>query len=213
MRYGKPGFRGKCGRVGKDVDCRSRGEVAIGRGKTMRGLLKVCAAIDALNVGVNYFARWLVLAAILLSAGNALARKLFSSSSNALLEGQWYLFSAVFLLCAGYTLLKGEHVRIDIVVSHLSRRTQVKIDILGTLFFLLPFTIAAIWLSWPQVVSKVLSGEVSSSAGGLPLWPAWALIPVGFSLLGLQGVSEIVKRIAFLTGDGPDPSLAYGSHT
>ena len=184
-----------------------------GQGKTMRGLLKVCAAIDALNVGVNYFARWLVLAAILLSAGNALVRKIFNYSANSLLEGQWYLFSAVFLLCAGYTLLRGEHVRIDIVASHLSRRTQVKIDILGTLVFLLPFTIAAIWLSWPQVVSKVLSGEVSSSAGGLPLWPAWALIPVGFSLLGLQGVSEIVKRIAFLTGDGPDPSLAYGSHT
>ncbi len=178
----------------------------------MRGLLKVCAAIDALNVGVNYFARWLVLAAILLSAGNALVRKLFSFSSNAFLEGQWYLFSAVFLLCAGYTLLKGEHVRIDIVASHLSRRTQVVIDILGTLLFLMPFTVAAIWLSWPQVVSKVLSGEVSSSAGGLPLWPAWALIPVGFSLLGLQGVSEIVKRIAFLTGDGPDPSPAHGSH-
>ena len=178
----------------------------------MRGLLKVCAAIDALNVGVNYFARWLVLAAILLSAGNAIVRKLFNYSSNSLLEGQWYLFSAVFLLCAGYTLLKGEHVRIDILVSRLNRRTQVVIDILGTLFFLLPFTVAAIWLSWPQVVSKVLSGEVSSSAGGLPLWPAWVLIPIGFSLLGLQGVSEIIKRIAFLRGDGPDPLPTHASH-
>ena len=178
----------------------------------MRGLLKVCAAIDALNVGVNYFARWLVLAAILLSAGNAIVRKLFNYSSNSLLEGQWYLFSAVFLLCAGYTLLKGEHVRIDILVSRLNRRTQVVIDILGTLFFLLPFTVAAIWLSWPQVVSKILFGEVSSSAGGLPLWPAWVLIPIGFSLLGLQGVSEIVKRIAFLRGDGPDPLPTHASH-
>lgn len=184
----------------------------LGRGNMMRGLLKVCGAIDALNVGVNYFARWLVLAAILLSAGNAIVRKLFNYSANSLLEGQWYLFSAVFLLCAGYTLLRGEHVRIDIVASHLSRRTQVVIDILGTLLFLLPFTIAAVWLSWPQVVSKVLSGEVSSSAGGLPLWPAWVLIPIGFSLLGLQGVSEIIKRIAFLAGEGPDPSLAHGSH-
>lgn len=178
----------------------------------MGGLLKVCTAIDALNVGVNFLARWLVLAAILLSAGNAIVRKLFNYSANSLLEGQWYLFSAVFLLCAGYTLLKGEHVRIDILASRLSRRTQVIIDILGTLFFLLPFTAAAIWLSWPQVVSKVLSGEVSSSAGGLPLWPAWVLIPIGFSLLGLQGVSEIIKRVAFLTGDGPDPSPAHGSH-
>ncbi len=177
----------------------------------MRGLLRVCAAIDALNVGVNYFARWLVLAAILLSAGNAINRKLFNYSANSLLEGQWYLFSAVFLLCAGYTLLRGEHVRIDIIASHLSRRTQVVIDILGTLVFLLPFTIAVVWLSWPQVVSKVLSGEVSSSAGGLPLWPAWVLIPIGFSLLGLQGVSEIIKRIAFLTGAGPDPLPAHAS--
>ena len=178
----------------------------------MRGLLKVCAAIDALNVGVNYFARWLVLAAILLSAGNAIVRKLFNYSANSLLEGQWYLFSAVFLLCAGYTLLKGEHVRIDILASRFTRRTQVVIDIFGTLFFLLPFTVAAIWLSWPQVVSKVLSGEVSSSAGGLPLWPAWVLIPIGFSLLGLQGVSEIIKRIAFLRGDGLDPLPTHASH-
>lgn len=178
----------------------------------MRGLLKVCAAIDGLNVGVNYFARWLVLAAILLSAGNAIIRKLFNYSANSLLEGQWYLFSAVFLLCAGYTLLKGEHVRIDIVVSHLSRRTQVMIDIFGALVFLLPFTAAAIWLSWPQVTSKFMSEEMSSSAGGLPLWPAWALIPVGFALLGLQGVSEIVKRIAFLTGQGPDPLPTHSSH-
>ena len=178
----------------------------------MRGLLKVCAAIDALNVGVNYFARWLVLAAILLSAGNAIVRKLFNYSANSLLEGQWYLFSAVFLLCAGYTLLKGEHVRIDILASRFNRRTQVVIDIFGTLFFLLPFTVAAICLSWPQVVSKVLSGEVSSSAGGLPLWPAWVLIPIGFSLLGLQGVSEIIKRIAFLRGDGPDPLPTHASH-
>lgn len=178
----------------------------------MRGLLRICAAIDALNVGVNYFARWLVLAAILLSAGNAIVRKLFNYSANSLLEGQWYLFSAVFLLCAGYTLLRGEHVRIDIIASRLSRRSQVVVDILGTLFFLLPFTVAAIWLSWPQVVSKVLSGEVSSSAGGLPLWPAWVLIPVGFSLLGLQGVSEIIKRIAFLRGDGPDPLPTHASH-
>lgn len=177
----------------------------------MRGLLRVCAAIDALNVGVNYFARWLVLAAILLSAGNAIIRKLFNYSANSLLEGQWYLFSAVFLLCAGYTLLKGEHVRIDIIASHLSRRAQVIVDILGTLVFLLPFTVAAVWLSWPQVVSKVLSGEVSSSAGGLLLWPAWVLIPIGFTLLGLQGVSEVIKRIAFLTGDGPDPLPTHAS--
>lgn len=178
----------------------------------MRGLLKISAMIDALNVGVNRFARWLVLAAILLSAGNAMVRKLLSMSSNAFLEGQWYLYSAVFLLCAGYTLLKGEHVRIDIVVSHLSRRTQVKVDIFGTLFFLMPFVAAALYFSWGQVVSKIISGEVSSSAGGLPLWPAWVLIPIGFALLGLQAVSELIKRVAFLMDLGPDPVPPHNAH-
>ena len=169
-------------------------------------LLRLCGYIDALNTVVNRFAKWLILASILVSALNALSRKLFAISSNAYLETQWYLFSAVFLLCAGYTLLKGEHVRIDILFSRLSRRTQVMVEVFGTLFFLFPFVSVTIYLSVPAVTQKLLSGETSASAGGLLLWPAWILIPIGFSLLALQGVSELVKRIAFLTGDGPDPA-------
>jgi TRAP-type mannitol/chloroaromatic compound transport system permease small subunit len=171
----------------------------------MAVLLRLCGGIDALNVWVDRLARWLILASILVSSVNAITRKLFSLSSNAFLEAQWYLFSAVFLLCAGYTLLKGEHVKIDILFSRCSRRTQVMIEIFGTLFFLFPFVLVTIYLSLPAALSKLLSGETSASAGGLPLWPAWMLIPIGFSLLALQGVSELIKRIAFLTGDGPDP--------
>lgn len=175
----------------------------------MSVLLRLCALIDALNTKVNWLAKWLVLASILISAANAIMRKLFSLSSNAFLESQWYLYSAVFLLCAGYTLYKGEHVRIDLFYSHYSRRVQVMIEIFGTLVFLFPFTIITIYLSLPPVISKIISGEVSSSIGGLPLWPAWILIPIGFSLLFLQGVSELIKRIAFLTGEGPDPALVH----
>jgi TRAP-type mannitol/chloroaromatic compound transport system permease small subunit len=173
--------------------------------ETMAYLLKFSALVDALNVGVARLARWLILASILISAGNAISRKLFSLSSNAYLESQWYLFSAVFLLCAGYTLLKGEHVKIDILFSHCSRRTQVLIEIFGTLVFLFPFVLVTIYLATPAAISKLLSGETSASAGGLPLWPAWIMIPIGFSLLALQGFSELFKRIAFLTGEGPDP--------
>lgn len=171
----------------------------------MAFLLKVSGRIDALNVWVSRFARWLILASILISAINAVSRKLFSLSSNAFLEAQWYLFSAVFLLCAGYTLLKGEHVKIDILFSRYQRRTQVMIEIFGTLFFLFPFVLVTIYLSVPAALGKLASGETSASAGGLALWPAWILIPIGFSLLALQGASELIKRIAFLTGDGPDP--------
>jgi len=174
----------------------------------MRGLQGLCSVIDALNTQVHRFARWLVLAAILISAGNALMRKLFSVSSNAYLELQWYLFSAVFLLSAGYTLLKGEHVKIDLIYGRLSRRTQVWIEIFGTLAFLFPFCLVTIYLAWPVFVSKFYNGETSASAGGLLFWPAWGLIPVGYALLLLQGLSELIKRIAFLTGNGPDPALA-----
>lgn len=175
----------------------------------MRVLLGLCRKIDALNTQVDRAARWLILASILVSAANAVSRKLFSLSSNAFLELQWYLFAAVFLLCAGYTLLKGEHVKIDLVFSHFSRRAQVLIEIFGTVAFLFPFAVLTVYLSVPAAAAKLVSGEVSSSAGGLPLWPAWILIPIGFALLLLQGFSEIVKRIAFLTGEGPDPTLAH----
>lgn len=171
----------------------------------MRAVLGLCSAIDALNTQVARAVKWLILISILIAAANAVVRKLFSISSNAYLEAQWYLFSAVFLLGAGYTLLRGEHVKIDILAGRFSRRTQAVIEILGAAFFLLPFCTITFYLSLGPVVARIASGEVSQNEGGLLLWPAWILIPVGFALLALQGLSEIVKRIAFLTGRGPDP--------
>jgi TRAP-type mannitol/chloroaromatic compound transport system permease small subunit len=171
----------------------------------MPTLLAASRLIDRLNTIVHRAAMWLILAAVLLSSGNAVTRKA-SITSNAALELQWYLFSAVFLLCAAYTLLKGEHVRIDILYGRLSRRAQILIDIFGTVFFLMPLCILTIWLVWPVVADKIAMGEMSSNSGGLILWPVWILIPIGFGLLALQGLSEIIKRLAFLSGAGPDPA-------
>ena len=175
----------------------------------MRAVLGLCSAIDALNTQVARAVKWLILISILIAATNAVMRKLFSVSSNAYLEAQWYLFSAVFLLGAGFTLLRGEHVKIDILAGRFSRRTQAVIEILGAAFFLLPFCTITFYLSLGPVLAKIASGEVSQNEGGLLLWPAWILIPVGFALLALQGVSEIVKRIAFLAGRAPDPVLHH----
>jgi TRAP-type mannitol/chloroaromatic compound transport system permease small subunit len=132
------------------------------------------------------------------------ARYLFNLSSNAWLELQWYLFAAVFLLCAGYTLLHNEHIRIDVVSSRLSRRTQLWIDIFGTVFFLLPVTIFIMVLSWPIFSNAWVSNEISGNAGGLIRWPARLMVPAGFFLLSLQGISELIKRIAVLRGIIPD---------
>jgi len=170
----------------------------------MGALLGASRVIDAVNGWVGRTVSWLVLVAILVSAGNAILRKAFSLSSNAWLELQWYLFSAVFLLAAGYTLLKGEHVKVDILYGRCSRRTQIWIEVFGTLFFLLPFCVVAILISWPVVVDKYVSGETSGDAGGLIRWPVWALIPAGFALLALQGLSELIKRLAILSGRIPD---------
>src|SRR5574341_484001 len=167
--------------------------------------LSLSRAIDALNRHVGRAVYWLVLAMVLISAANATSRYALNMASNAWLELQWYLFAAVFLLCAGYTLLHNEHVRIDVISSHLSRRTQVWIDIFGTVFFLFPVAGYIAWLSWPIFVNAWVSGEISSNAGGLIRWPARLLIPVGFGLLTLQGVSELIKRIAWLRGLIPDP--------
>jgi len=175
----------------------------------MQGLLRLARIIDALNTAVGRTAMWLILAATLISAGNALMRYSLDLSSNAWLELQWYLFAAVFLLCAPYTVLKNEMVRIDVVAGRLSRRTQVWIDVGGTLFFLLPMALMLMALSWPGFVQAFVRDEISSNAGGLVVWPARLLIPVGFALLALQGVSELIKRLAFLAGAGPDP----GGHT
>ncbi|MGH8677717.1 MAG: TRAP transporter small permease subunit [Burkholderiales bacterium] len=172
----------------------------------MNLLLTISRAIDTLNERIGRAILWLILVMVLLSAGNAISRYLLNISSNAWLELQWYLFAAIFLLCAGYTLLHNEHVRVDVVTSHLSRRTQVWIDIFGTVFFLLPMTTFILWLSWPIFVNAWMSGESSSNAGGLIRWPARLLVPTGFLLLSLQGVSELIKRIAFLRGLIPDPA-------
>ena len=163
-------------------------------------LLKLSGLIDRLNTMVGKSVYWLILLAVLVSAGNAVVRYALNTSSNAWLEIQWYLFSAVFLLTAGYTLLRNEHIRIDVLTSGLSRRAQAWIDILGGVFFLLPMVVMILWLSIPIFVDSFISGEVSSDAGGLIRWPAKILIPVGFALLALQAVSETIKRAAFLAG-------------
>ena len=173
----------------------------------MGALLALSRAIDRLNLIVGQAVSWLVLLVVLISAGNALSRKLFAISSNAWLEVQWYLFSAIFLLAAGYTLLRGEHVKVDILYGRLSRRGQLWIEIFGTVVFLFPLCVISIWLSWPVVTRTFATGETSGNAGGLILWPVWALIPIGFALLGLQGVAELIKRIAVLRGEIPDPVL------
>lgn len=175
----------------------------------MNALLRLSRAIDALNQRVGRSMLWLVLIAVLISAANAVMRKAFNLSSNAFLEAQWYLFAAIFLLCAGYTLLRNEHVRIDVISNHLSPRTRAVIDILGTLFFLLPLALMMLGLSWPAFIDAYSSHELSSDAGGLPRWPVKLLIPLGFALLALQGVSELVKRIAFLGGQAPDPLAGH----
>jgi TRAP-type mannitol/chloroaromatic compound transport system permease small subunit len=169
-------------------------------------LLSVSRLIDALNERVGRTVYWLILAAVLVSAGNAVVRYAFNRSSNAWLEIQWYLFSAVFLFCAGYTLLHNQHVRIDVIVGHLSKRAQAWIDILGTLLFLLPMAVTIMWLSWPVFLDAYRSHEISTNAGGLIVWPARLMVPIGFFLLVAQGISELIKRVAFLLGRIPDPT-------
>jgi TRAP-type mannitol/chloroaromatic compound transport system permease small subunit len=172
----------------------------------VNALLALSRAIDALNDRVGKAVYWLVLVAVFISAANAVVRKAFDMSSNAFLEVQWYLFSAIFLLCAGYTLLRNEHIRIDVIAGRFSRRTQTWIDIFGTVVFLLPMVALILYESVPWFLRAWHSGEVSPSAGGLILWPAKILVPIGFTLLGLQGLSELIKRIAFLKGLAPDPT-------
>jgi TRAP-type mannitol/chloroaromatic compound transport system permease small subunit len=167
--------------------------------------LSLSRLIDRINERVGRGVLWLVLIAVLISAGNAIVRKLFNTSSNALLEVQWYLFAAIFMLAAGYTLLRNEHVRIDILSSRLSPKGRNWVDIFGIVFFLLPITLLILWLSWPIVMNSFLSGEMSQNPGGLIRWPVKVLLPIGLLLLALQAVSELVKRIAFVCGRGPDP--------
>lgn len=171
----------------------------------MNGLLSLSSAIDKLNYWVGRTVMWLVLLMVLVSAGNALIRKIFNTSSNAYLEAQWYLFAAVFLLGAAYTMLHQGHVRIDVIISRFSRPTQVKIEIFGIVFFLFPLVYFVIVEIFPILVQAYKTGEMSENAGGLIRWPVYALVPIGFFLLGLQGLSELIKRIGFLKGLCPDP--------
>lgn len=176
----------------------------------MDTLLRLSRIIDAVSRFFGKFIIWLVLAAALISASNAVARKAFNVGSNAFLEIQWYLFGAVFLLGAGYTFLQNAHVRIDVVAGKLSMRVRNYIDIVGILLFLLPMCWFMIEFAWPVVAGAYASGEMSSNAGGLIRWPVYALVPAGFALLGLQAVSELIKRLAFLQGKAPNPLLEGG---
>ena len=177
----------------------------------MAPLLAASRQIDRFNEAIGKSMRWLVLAAVLISAGNAIVRKAFSIGSNSLLEIQWYLFAAVFMLGGGYAFLRNLHVRIDFVSSKLSKRTNTIIDILGIIIFLIPLCLILINLSWPLFVSTWTSGEMSSNAGGLIRWPVMMLIPLGFGLLLLQAFSELTKRFAYLKGLIPEPFSVEGT--
>jgi TRAP-type mannitol/chloroaromatic compound transport system permease small subunit len=176
----------------------------------LEGLLKLSRLIDAVTEFIGKWVSWLILVAVLVSAGNAIVRKMFNMSSNAWLEAQWYLFGAVFMLAAAYTLKQNEHIRIDIFYGGRSKRAQDWIDLFGHVFFLLPFCLLMLWLLTPYTIHAIQSGEVSANAGGLILWPSKAVILGGFILLTLQCFSEIIKRIAIMRGlmDDPNPHLA-----
>jgi len=171
----------------------------------MRFLLGLSRAIDALTAGVGRLVVWLVLLVALLSAGNAILRYGFNYSSNAYLEAQWYMFSLIFLLGGAYALKHNAHVRIDLLFGRFSRRTQAWIDVVGTVLFLLPMALGVLYLAWPWAMNSLAIREMSPDVGGLPRWPIKLAVVLGFALLLLQGVSELIKRIAFLTGHRPTP--------
>lgn len=178
----------------------------------MSGLLALSRAIDAFTGFIGRNVSWLIFIAVLVSAGNALVRKIFSTSSNAWLELQWYLFGAAFLLAAAYTLQQNEHIRIDIVYGRFSRQTQHWIDLLGHILFLSPFVLLMIYLLIPYVRLSYRSGEISANAGGLILWPAKSMMLIGFLLLAMQALSEIIKKIAIMRGLIEDPHPYVSAH-
>ena len=179
----------------------------------MNALLKFSRSVDWLNTQIGKHVIWLILASTVISAVNAIVRKAFNVGSNAFLEVQWYLFAGSFLIAAAYTLLNGEHVKIDVVYSKFSKRNQTKIDIFGFLCFLTPVCVAMLWYGIPFFLQGYRSGEISTNAGGLIRWPVYALIPLGFGLLLLQGWSELIKRIAFLQGLIEDPTAKKAEKT
>jgi TRAP-type mannitol/chloroaromatic compound transport system permease small subunit len=176
-------------------------------------LLSLSRMIDRMSEFIGRWVAWLVLAAVLISTVNAIVRKAFNTSSNAFLEIQWYLFAAVFLLAAGYTLLRQEHVKIDVILGRFSKRAQIGVEIFGIVFFLMPFVVVVFIMVMPLVINAYTSGEVSSNAGGLIRWPVYAMLPLGLLLLGIQGISELIKRVAFLKGLIPDPTVKAGAKT
>ncbi|MCK6414672.1 MAG: TRAP transporter small permease subunit [Burkholderiaceae bacterium] len=173
----------------------------------MQALLRFSRGVDWLSAQIGKYVVWLILASTVISALNAVVRKALNTSSNAFLEVQWYLFAASFLIAAGYTLLNGEHVKIDVVTSRLSKRAQIGIDIFGFVCFLTPMCVAVLWYSIPFFLRAYASGEMSNNAGGLIRWPVYLVLPLGFGLLLLQGWSELIKRIAFLQGLIEDPTV------
>lgn len=175
----------------------------------MRSLLSFSALIDALNEKIGNVCNWLVLLACVVSAGNAMVRYAYDSSSNAWLEVQWYMFAVIVMFGASYTMKRNEHVRVDILYMTLSRRGQLWIDILGALFFLLPTCAILAWLSWPFFMQSYNVYEHSSNAGGLLRWPIKLVLPVGFALVALQGISELIKRVAFINGYAVDSLEAH----
>lgn len=176
----------------------------------MQALLAMSRGIDRVTEIIGKTVMWLILLAVLVSAGNAIVRKVFNYSTNSLLELQWYLFGAAFMLGAAYTLQQNEHVRVDVWYATRSRATQHRIDLFGHIFFLLPFVVLMAWLLWPYTVQAYVNGDVSSNAGGLIIWPARALILGGFILLVFQALSEIVKKIAVINGliEDPHPTIS-----
>lgn len=176
----------------------------------MQGLLAFSKVIDKLNTGVGWLMMWMILASTVISCVNAIVRKVFDVGSNAFLEVQWYLFATSFLLAAGYTLLNNEHVRIDVVSGRFSKRTQIWMDIVGFVLFLIPVCVAILWFSMPFFLNGLRSGEVSANAGGLILWPVYLMLPLGFALLLAQTISELIKRFAFLKGLIDDPTAKKG---
>jgi TRAP-type mannitol/chloroaromatic compound transport system permease small subunit len=163
-------------------------------------LISISRLIDAFNEKIGHAVSWALLIAVLICTGNSLVRYIFNTSSNGWLEIQWYLFSAVFLLGTSYTLRRNEHVRIDVISGRFSKRTQVWMDIFGFTFFLLPMASLILYFAIPFALVSIHSQEVSSNAGGLIVWPAKLLIPVGFFMLTMQGISELIKRVGYLQG-------------
>jgi TRAP-type mannitol/chloroaromatic compound transport system permease small subunit len=178
----------------------------------MQGLLSLSSLIDRMTTTIGKSVIWLIFLAILISATNAIVRKVFNVSSNAWLEAQWYLFGAAFMLAAAYTLKENEHIRIDVVYGALSRKTQHRIDLFGHLFFLLPFAALMTWMLVPYAYAAFQSGQVSSNASGLIIWPARAVLAFGFVLLLFQAISEIIKKVAVMQGLIEDPSPFVSAH-